>query len=198
MATSEVEICASALDKLGAGTLSSLDDDSKEARLCKRAYPRLRDELLRAHPWNFAITRIEVAPIAEKPIYEFDNQFLIPDDALRILSLDFNINPTTSEIPWSVEFNTTLGKKVILCNQSSLKIKYIRKVTDVSMFDPIFAEVLAWRIAADLAYPLVQSSALAQGVFQTYLIMIRDARSFDGQEGSLQAIEADDWFFSRF
>jgi len=57
MATSAEAICNSALIKIGASTISSLTEDSVEAEACKEQYAKLRDELLRSNPWNFANKR---------------------------------------------------------------------------------------------------------------------------------------------
>lgn len=55
MATNEVEICNQALSLLGAAEITSLTANScKEDRLCNRFYAKLRDELLKKYPWNFA------------------------------------------------------------------------------------------------------------------------------------------------
>lgn len=57
MATSDVEICNSALQKLGAEDITSLSDNTRRAQLCNRQYNKIRKKLLRSHPWNFAIKR---------------------------------------------------------------------------------------------------------------------------------------------
>ena len=55
---SVVEICNEAMDLLGAATITSLDENSKEARLCNRRFSTVRDAVLRSHPWNCLIKRI--------------------------------------------------------------------------------------------------------------------------------------------
>ncbi len=65
MATSDVEICNSALQKLGAETITTLADNSRRASLCNRQYDKIRKKLLRAHPWNFAIKRAALVEITE-------------------------------------------------------------------------------------------------------------------------------------
>ena len=52
---SEVDLCNNALGQLGEDSITSLDDNSKKARLCKRFYPDARDTVLRAYPWRCAI-----------------------------------------------------------------------------------------------------------------------------------------------
>jgi hypothetical protein len=53
--TSAVDICNNALSSIGTrSTISSLDEDSPEARACAFQYPTALGTLLRAAPWNFA------------------------------------------------------------------------------------------------------------------------------------------------
>ena len=69
MITSPVEICNSALIKVGAGRILSLNDDSERALLMKEQYPKLRDDLIFAHPWNFATKRETLAASVTPPLY---------------------------------------------------------------------------------------------------------------------------------
>ena len=58
---SVVDLCNSALDKAGHGAITSLEDNTKAARLCLRNWPLVRDRVLRMHPWNFAVKRTNLA-----------------------------------------------------------------------------------------------------------------------------------------
>lgn len=60
MATNSVEICNNALTLIGTRRITSLSDPSKEARACNDNYDICRKALLRSHPWNFAMTRVEL------------------------------------------------------------------------------------------------------------------------------------------
>lgn len=187
MAT-EVEICNSAIAKIRGKRILTLDDDQTEARLCKDLYPMIRDRLLRSHPWNFAIERVELGLLADAPEFDFDQQFQLPNNCLRVLTVDLG-----EEEPWKLE-----GRK-ILCNSTELKAKILVQITDAQQFDSVFCEVLAYMLAAELAYPLTQGTTLAAGMTEKAERILREARSFDGQEsGSVEAIQASSWRNSRF
>jgi len=187
MATSSVEICNSALIKIGAKTITALSDDTKAARLCNEQYDKLRKKLLRSHLWNFAIFRKSLAATANTPSFGFTNEFLLPSDILRILETDLIEGSN-----WVIEQNTD-GNKVLLCNSSSVKVRYIKDVTDTTLFATDFEEALAYMLAADLAYPLVQSRALMRDMMALYKAEVAEARSFDAQENSLEEVEANEW-----
>ena len=190
MATSETSICNSALAKLGAERILSLSDNTKAGRLCNEQYEKMRDEVLRSHPWNFAIARVELAALVAVPLFEYDHQFQIPADSLRILDIDINIELNAVD-PWAVE-----GDK-LLANEDPIKIKYIKRVTNTALFDANFVEALAFRLAADLAYAIVQSLSVQRQMFAAYKEFLRPARSFDAQEGKLDQVRADEWFNER-
>jgi len=189
MAVTETSICNSALAKLGAKRIASLDEDSKEARLCKEQYSKLRNEVLRSHPWNFAIKRAALALDTASPAYGFDNYFVLPSDFLRILDTEY-LNEK-----YKIENNG--GNRRIATDAATINARYIAEVTTTALFSADFAEVLAWRIAADLAYAIVQSRGVAQDIFASYQWHLRNARSYDAQEGSPDSFIADTWITSR-
>lgn len=189
--SSSVDICNSALAKVGTARIASLSDNTEEARLCNELYPKLKLELLRSHPWNFAIDRVELAEIANDPIFEYDIQFQLPDNCIRVLGIDATEN--YKNIEWKVE-----GRKILTKGVASLMIKFINSDVVEDDFDESFKEALAFRIAADLAYPLTQSISLSDNLYQKYERSLALARSYDAQEGSSDRFVADDWLDARF
>lgn len=179
---SVVGIVNSGLIKVGADTITSLTDDSPEARAANAQYEKLRDEVLRAHPWNFAVTRASLARLAEAPAFGFAYQYQLPADCLRVLAM--NLGRARFEIE---------GRR-LLTDEESADIVYIARITDPNAFDAMFREALAYRIAADLAYPLANSTTLAGTMMQLYRDALALARAIDGQEGGAQtAVEASNW-----
>lgn len=187
MATSETEICNSALIKLGADRIISIDDGTERANKCRDLYPTLRDAMLRSHPWNFAIKRIQLALLPDTPLFEYSYQHQIPTDCLRIMRVE---NDDLLE-QYKIE-----GDK-LLSNQSVIKIVYISKVTDVSSMDQNFVEALAWDIAKNMAYSLTNSITFASQIGSEAQRQLDLARSFDGQEGVSQVIGANEWLRER-
>lgn len=62
MAT-DVQIANLALRRLGANTITSLTDGSRNATVVNDVYTLLLYELLRSHPWNFATRRAALAQV---------------------------------------------------------------------------------------------------------------------------------------
>lgn len=187
--TSEVQIMNSALIKLGAERIIAPTDANNRARLVQEQYPKVRDALLRSHPWNFAIQYSALAVISPKPaeVTEYAYVYTIPSNCARILKTDLDVNDEWEQIS---------GGR-LACNVSEVNIKYVQRVTDVTKFDDSFIEVLAWALAADIAYALTQSTAQAEAAIKRYKEELATARSYDAQVGSVRRVISDDWLNTR-
>jgi len=186
VAASETAIANSALAKLGADRIISLDDDTREARLLKEQFGKIRDDLLRAHPWNFATVRVALAELPTAPAFGFYKSFQVPTDCVRVLEID------SQDLEWQREGNT------IVTDASTVNIRYVQKVTETGKFDANFSEVLATKLAADLAYAFTQSTSLRDSLLAEYMQKLREARSFDAQEGGTRQVYANQWLNSRY
>ena len=174
---STVDICNGALNQLGATTILSLTEDSKNARLCNSRYTQVRDAVFRSHPWNCLQKRIELAVDTTAPAWGFSFAYTLPSDCLRLLRiLDYESN-------YKVE-----GRK-ILSNTSSMRILYIARVTDPNEYDELLRETLSAALGADIAFGITSNNQTSQNMYQLFQDKLRDARFVDSTEG--QNIEQD-------
>lgn len=184
---SVVEICNKALDKLGATSIISLEDGTKNANLCNRGWSQIRDEVLRDHPWNFAVKRAVLAPSTNNPAWGFGNAFPLPADWLRLLEVrDLSTG----------EYQVENGR--ILADADALYVRYIYRVTDPNRYDALFVDAVASRLAAELCEAITQSGQKVQLLWEAYQDSIIRAKRVDGQENPPQAYEEDDWIKVRY
>ena len=185
MAT-EVSICSNALRRLGDDPITSLTDDTERARLCNAFYIPSRDQVLRSHPWNFAITRATLAKLSDTPAYEYSYQYALPNDpyCLRVLEMQYK------DYIFKIEHYASQGR-VLLTNESTAKILYIARVTDTAQFDSMFVDVLTAKLAVDLAYPVTNSVKLQEQMQRLFQQKLSEARSVDGQEGFIDDLVSD-------
>jgi hypothetical protein len=168
---STVDICNGALNQLGATTILSLTEDSKNARLCNSRYTQVRDGLFRTHPWNCLQKRIELAADTTAPAWGFTSAYTLPADCLRLLKiLDYDSN-------YKVE-----GRK-ILSNASSMKILYIGRITDPNEYDELLRETLSASLAADIAFAVTSNNTTATNMYNLFQDKLKDARFVDSTEG---------------
>lgn len=184
---SVVDVCNKALDKLGHGAITSLDDNTKAARLYTRIWPTVRDSVLRDHPWNFAMTRAALAPATTAPVWGFSAAFPFPADLIRLCEVR---DLSTSE--YQVE-----GRS-ILADASVLYVRYVARVEDPNQYDALFIEAAAARLAFELAEPLTQSNTKKDMLWQEYTDNLTRAKSADGQENPPVQFEEDEWIAVRY
>ncbi len=168
---SVVEICNGSLNQLGATTILSLTEDSKNARLCNQRFTQVRDAVFRSHPWNCLQKRVELAADTDAPAWGFSFAYTLPADCLRLLRiLDYDSN-------YKVE-----GRK-ILSNTSSMKILYIGRVTDPNEYDESLRETLSAALGADIAFAVTSNNQTATNMYNLFQDKLRDARFVDSTEG---------------
>ncbi len=183
--TSELDICNSALAKLGAEKIQSLTGQNKRARLCNQQYKPNRDKLLRMHPWNFAIKRITLNPLVSNPPFGPLNEFQLPADLIRVYKIFNQENIHKKE-----------GDRLV-SSDGTIDLIYIFKVENVALMDVSFQELLALLLAADISYALIQSNTLTQTLWAQYREERKEIRSFSSQESFPDSLQPDTFTNSR-
>ena len=75
-----------ALDLLREQPLAAITDEKATAKWLTRNYDQQRDYLLERLPWKFALDRDEIAADATAPAWGWSYRYLLPTDALRIMT----------------------------------------------------------------------------------------------------------------
>ena len=183
--TSIVALCNRALSKIGdEPVILSLDDDTKSARYCKALYADTRDFVLRSYPWRFALKRYVLAPLKDKPVYGYGSQFSLPADCLRVWRME-------EDLPYQVE------GQAVLCDARILRSVGIARIEDATLFDPMFVEALALKLAAELAVPLTASVALKDTLNKEYHAFVQQAKTASAMEGAQDAYTQRGWLEAR-
>ena len=179
-------MCNAALIKIGANEITSLTEDSEEARKCNARFSEVLDSLLESHPWNFAIERATLAVSAESPNHEWEYKFLLPQRpyCLRVVQ-EYNT------FPYKIE------GRYLFSNYADINIKYVKRVTDMNDLSSMFRECFSLYLGAELAYPLAGSNALRQELLSEFKFAMRQARSKDAQEETADNFRNGSWFTSR-
>ena len=188
-------ICNLALSKIGARKIIDITEESNEARACKMFYTETRDDVLRSHRWNFAITRTALSEIVTEPAFGWRNGFQLPTDCLRVFEVD-GWDLARREGNWEVE------GRILLSNDDSVDIRYIRRVEDANLFDSTFVEAFACKLGAQIAMPITGSGDMQSGLLKQYAgLTASSARRLDAVESRpvrRPAWQNSDLVFSRF
>jgi hypothetical protein len=151
MASSEAEICSDALVLIGAKPITALTENTREARLCARLYPKTLQEVLRMAPW--ACARKEQQLNQDDPpstLFTFTYSYQLPIDCIRVWGTDLDKVWGGSGWTWQIQ-----GRKLVT-DATTIKILYVHRITDVLLFDTLLEKALAYDLASKLAYPISQ------------------------------------------
>jgi len=189
---SVVDICNSALNLLGASTISALTDDSKNARLCNQRYEPVRNRIFRGHAWNCLTKRVQLAQDSTAPVIEYANQYTLPADCLRVLKIHTGAADSISDdIDYAVE-----GRK-IKTDEGTVYLVYIALITDPNEYDTYLQESISHQLAADICYAVTNNATLAKNYMERADERLREARFIDSTENSLGTIESNEFTNAR-
>lgn len=166
---SVVEICNRALQKLGAKRITSITEDSVNARACNTAYNPLRLAELRSHPWACATKRAQLAVSSDEPLFVKQYQYPLPSDYVRLLPNDEGYNLNSND--WQIE-----AGYIVTDDSDPLNIRYIYDLEDPNIMDALFREALSCRLALELCEELTQSNQKKESLRLDYKDAIREAR----------------------
>ena len=189
---SVISICNSALNLLGASTISALTDDSKNARICNQRYEPVRNRVFRGHAWNCLHKRVQLAQDSTAPVVEYTYAYTLPSDCLRVLKIHTGTaDSINSEIDYKVE------QRKIVTNEGTIYLVYIALVTDPNEYDVYLQESISHQLAADIAYSLTSNATLAKSYMQRADERLKEARFIDATENSLDTIQSDEFIDAR-
>ena len=196
-ALTEDELCRQAI--LRVGTAEQFGPSSQAMLLAKSLYPQVRDALLLAGSWTWAMKSGTVIETLPRPEYKWSYRYALPSDCLRVFRVndyDYSTGDSSWEVAgnfvlsnvdsgtpaWVVDRSYEVGNAVsnngvvYRCLVSgttkqpgstagwtsdwdvwlgkAITLEYVRKVTDVTLFDSMFIDLLTANLASKLAIPL--------------------------------------------
>lgn len=194
---SEDELCRQAILRIGTG--EQFGASSHALLLAKSLYPQVRDALLLAGSWTWAMKATTVTETLPRPEYKWAYRYAIPSDCLRVFRVN-DYDYSTGDSAWEVAGNFVLtnadsgspawvtGRTYEVGNAVSnngavyrclvagstkqpgvtanwttdwdvwlgtaITLEYVKKVTEVTLFDSLFIDLLTANLASKLAVPL--------------------------------------------
>lgn len=82
MAVTKFDLCTRALQRVGASSIDSFDDETTESNVAGREYPLLVETLLSEYRWNFAKKRAALDHLEEVPSVGWSDYWQMPADLL--------------------------------------------------------------------------------------------------------------------
>lgn len=175
---SAIQLCNIALGRIGVlQPITSFSDGTAASIACSAAYDFKRQLLLNAFPWGWASKYVVLTQVSSNSApanAEWAYAYQYPTDCLQIRRIMCTPAGQTSAYPGSqptpswnrndtdaypapYEIGYINGAQVIYTDQANATAKYTFDQGDTTPFTPEFAEIFAWAIAVEIAFPLANS-----------------------------------------
>lgn len=177
---STTDICNLALDYLDEANITSFDSDTGSvARWFQRNFWPIAHSLMRKHPWNFAMSRIQLPASSIGPAFGWLYAYDIPANCLRVMPLTMDGTENGQMVPFKVE-----STQILTDMPPPLNIRYIGRISNTGQFDQQFADALAAALAQKVAHFITGKASYAQQLGQTLAGLISDAQMMNALEGT--------------
>jgi hypothetical protein len=196
---SVTQICNLALGARLAGQrrITTITDQTAEARWCNEFYEHARDVVTAEAIWRHARN---VAALNENVTNDLEDDWQYsyerPSDCLRLVYL---LPERGWFEPQSPIKHIGIGDN-IYTDESGARIFYIKQETDASKFGPHFVAALSWYLAHLLVQPLEKSDAYLRTTIEGYAAAVRRAISMNEAEEIVQLTAEQgqpDWMLAR-
>lgn len=194
-----LQIVNAILSKLGEEEqLDDPDADTRAARAIAANWDAIRDQVLRVHPWNFAIDPAGAELTADgayippaRTLADHDTRYPKPADFIR---LDLQ-----RVRPESVRDGLRVGGRWIYAwGTGPIVLSYVRRVEAVGEWDPLFADAFACRMAAEIGPRITGDKGTRGEMMQLYRLALAGAKAVDGRENPPEDLEETAWVTARY
>ncbi len=187
---SKINIINKGLTLVGAAPITSLDDDSNNAKVANRTYPLSLRAILAECKWNFATKRALLSLLSvDLAWYEPGEGYVYqrPNDCIRV----FETNSKMAT--WREEGD------YIISDTQGLGIRYTWYIDTPGKYSAEFIDALTDKFASDIAYALVNSSTLGEKYKKLYETVSKPkAMSVNSQGGTQQEQQDDAWVNAKY
>jgi hypothetical protein len=185
MSISKTSLINKSLTMVGAAPITSIDDDTNNARIVNRVYEISLKSILSECLWNFACVRALLTVSSDTMAWSYSGENYVytrPTACVRI----FGTND--DDAVWREEGDH------IISDTSGLGIKYTYYHDDPSKYPASFVEAFCDKLAADAAYMILNSKDKAQAMQEKYeSVSLPKDRSENAQIGTQQYVKDDYW-----
>jgi hypothetical protein len=169
---------------VGANAITSLTDETEEARTINRVYESALRSVLSECKWNFATKRALLTLTTDELDWYFTGEVYVynkPSDMVRIFDTSYRY------AMWREEGG------YIISDTASLGVLYVYYLDTPSSYSSAFIEALIDKLCIEIAYRIVNSASLADKFRLVYKDSIGRATAENSQVGNQQTPIDDAW-----
>jgi hypothetical protein len=170
---------------MGGSTITSITDNTAEAKACNVLFDHVIDQVLVEGSWTTATRRASLSQTTNTPTFGFSYEYQLPANpvCLKVLSLN-------DEAPFGTNFRVESDK--LISNVNSAKIKYIARLTDTESFGPHLTGAIVARLSMELSLNLTAQVGVYDRMAQEYEQIITRNLGSDGQQGASDLTDSSD------
>lgn len=183
-AVSQTEICNLALSHIAQRPIETIEDaNSVQAVQCKRVWNTALKEALASHDWGFCTV---IKPLVLSATYTPLGWLYAYQHPPLAVAIWHVYNEATTDVSVGEEFRQVYdpdrNEQVIVTNCAEAYAEYSSWITDTAQFEPRFVTAFAYRLAAELAIPLVGDPGLAAQMTAGFNAAVNDAERMSSYE----------------
>jgi hypothetical protein len=176
------------LDTVGSANVASPTDGSREANICSKWWPIVKDSVLEELPWEFAERSQSLALVSGSADTPYSDEFIFayayPADCLvanNILNTGSDL--AKDQIPFKRQTNATLDVVYILTNEEDAVLLYTAATESfTTMRSSHLRLALVYKLGAQIATPLKKDTALRDKNLDSYFSYMALAKTKDANE----------------
>ncbi len=175
----KLEIFNNALLFIGERPAASLVEVTKGRVLLSSIYDRTVKVLLSGFPWKFATTAAALVLTDPAPTaYRFALSYDLPSDCLRARRIVFEgWDPQDDD---QIEFE--VEGRTIHTNEADAHLVYTKSITDATLFDPLFCDLLSKHLAVQISLPITGKPEVQNNVFRLLQLTAPSAEAATANE----------------
>lgn len=179
----KTDICNTALARIGQDPITALTENTDAAKRCNILFDEVSDLVMASGEWTTLIAQQQLAKLTVNPIHDFDFQYQLPTDLIKLIAIN---NNDPHDTPYRRE-----GDK-LLVNFGTLAITYIKREANTQLWGPHLTTAVSLKLASELALPLTNSSQIVQMMEEKYARWLRTALASDNQQSSTSQVSSED------
>ncbi len=177
--SSDVAVCNLALDMLKESAISILTGTgmTKTEELCARWYDLVRQSVLSAYNWNFALKSANIPYGGTPTVSDYSDYYVFPNEFLKLRAI---IDP---DVPLG-RLRYEIQGKYLFYNYdggASIPVWYTKDEADVTLYPALFIELFALELAIKLGKKLTARPSIMKDIKEDLVEARRLARAADSQ-----------------
>lgn len=177
----DIDIINLALSDCGVDPIVNINDNNARAKQAKAKYVAVRDSVLEAAEWSFALEQFQFAEDGTPPLFQYSHRFIIPSIVLRVCRV-YNSSGLPAGTPMPNTDWDRKGWRIVTNQVGPIYADAVQRVGEGS-FSPTMVIALAAKLTSKFAIPLTENRVLAKDFNDLYEATLTDATSLDGKQG---------------